>query len=187
MSDSLHEKPNTRPNCVQCNGRNAALVWHVGHLSVGRRAIVLTHLALLAFITIAPGVARAANPWFSIRRELVFADVDAQLQVLVDEHARQRTSRFCVVGETVGRVREAWVYWPAAGKLILWRPDRDNPHAIAGSNRYLDLKKDVVAGDDVGGSTYKLTRTQAAKTIKACTQHGDHYTIAKQIRTGAHG
>jgi hypothetical protein len=146
---------------------------------------IFCSMALLA-TTLAPLAGAAAERWFSIHSRPAFADVQAQLQVVVDEHAQQDKNRFCVVGETVGARAEAWVYWPAGGKLILWRPDRDNPHAIAGSNRYLDLKKDVVAGDDVGGSTYKLTRADADETINACARHGDHYMIAKRPGSNAH-
>jgi hypothetical protein len=132
-------------------------------------------------------VAQAAEHWFSIRGRPEFADVQAQLQVVVDEHARQKTNRFCVVGEMVEGFTEAWVYWPEEGKLILWRPDRDNPHAIAGSNRYLDLKLDVVEGNDVHGSTYRLTRATANEKIRACRQHGEIHTIELPAGSSSHG
>jgi hypothetical protein len=142
---------------------------------------------LLAAILPAPVLAQAAEHWFSIRGRSEFADVQAQLQVVVDEHAHQRTNRFCVVGEAVEGSTEAWVYWPEEGKLILWRPDRDNPHAIAGSKRYLDLKRDVVEGNDVHGSTYRLTRSTADEKIRACGQHGEIHTIELPAGSGAHG
>lgn len=144
-------------------------------------------IASLLAILVCPSLAFAATPWFSVSRKPAFADVLAQLQVVVDEHAEQARNRFCVVGEMVGSSEEAWVYWPDGNRLILWRPDRDNPHAIAGSNRSLDLKRDVVAGNDVGGSTYKLTRAEADETIRACALHGDNYVIEKQSKVAPHG
>ena len=142
---------------------------------------------VLAAVILAPIAVEAVERWFSIRGRPEFADVQAQLQVVVDEHAHQRTNRFCVVGEAVEGSTEAWVYWPDDGKLILWRPDRDNPHAIAGSKRYLDLRRDVIAGDDVHGSTYLLTRATADEKIRACEQHGEAYTVDKQAGSDAHG
>ena len=142
---------------------------------------------LLVLAMLAPVAARTAGHWFSIRGRPEFADVQAQLQVVVDEHAHQRTNRFCVVGEMVEGSTEAWVYWPEEGKLILWRPDRDNPHAIAGSKRYLDLKRDVVEGNDVHGSTYRLTRATADEKIQACRQRGEIHTIELPAGIDAHG
>ncbi len=142
---------------------------------------------LLTAGLLAPIAAYAAERWFSIRGKPYFADVQQQLQVVVDEHADQVTNRFCVVGETVEGSAEAWVYWPEEGKLILWRPDRDDPHAIVGSKRYLDLKHDVVEGSDIRGSTYQLTRATADEKIRACKQHGVVYTIERKIEGNAHG
>lgn len=149
------------------------------------RSLNFACVILIAAASIVPIGARSADRWFSIRGKSDFADVRAQLQVVVDEHAHHRTSKFCVTGETAGDSARAWVYWPDENKLILWRPDQDNPHAIAGSNRYLDLKRDVVEGNDVHGSTYKLTRASANSVIRACKQHGDIYTIARP-QTVAH-
>ena len=145
------------------------------------------YFLLLTAAMLTPIMAQAAEHWFSIRGRPEFADVQVQLQVVVDEHAHQSTNRFCVVGETVEGSTEAWVYWPEDDKLILWRPDRDNPHAIAGSKRYLDLKRDVVDGNDVHGSTYLLTRATADEKVQACKQHGDVYTVEKQAGSDAHG
>jgi len=149
--------------------------------------VTSTRSALLGMALLVPLAAQAAERWFSVRGKTEFSDVEAQLQIVVDEHARQNSNRFCVVGEDVRGVAEAWVYWPQSGKLILWRPDHDNPHAIAGSNRYLDLRRDVVAGDDVHGSTYKLTRATADEKIRACARHGDQYTIQRRASNVAHG
>ncbi len=105
----------------------------------------------------------------------------------MDEHAATTANQFCVVGEKGAGFMEAWVYWPSANKLILWLPDRDNPHAIAGSKRYLDLTRDVVNGTDVHGSTHMLTRATADQKINGCKQHGDTFTIEKTAKGGEHG
>ncbi len=144
-------------------------------------------LCFLVAAHLASAKPEMAGEWFSIKDKPDFADVAEQLQVVVDEHAIQPNNRFCVVGERAGRLIEAWVYWPGDNKLILWLPDRDNPHAIAGSKRYLDLTRDVVDGADVHGSTYKLTRATANQKISACKERGDTFTIEKTARSGGHG
>ena len=144
-------------------------------------------LSCLAATQPAPAQPKSESIWFSVRGKTDFADVAEQLQVVVDEHATTPASQFCVVGERVGSVDEAWVYWPADNKLILWLPDRDNPHAVAGSKRYLDLSRDVVDGADVHGSTYMLTRATANGKIDACKQHGDIFTVEKTARSEGHG
>ncbi len=149
-----------------------------------RRTLIVTGFALALIPTL---FARGAEHWFSIRGRPEFADVQAQLQVVVDEHARHARNRFCVIGERAGSFVEAWVYWPEDGKLILWRPDRDNPHSIVGSNRYLDLMRDVVSGDDAGGSTYKLTRATADGIVRACARQGNEYVVQARPENAGHG
>ena len=146
-----------------------------------------TALSLVTMSHLAVAKPEAASAWFSITGQPDFADVTEQLQVLVDEHASRPANRFCVVGEKAPGFKEAWVYWPDDNKLILWLPDRDNPHAIAGSKRYLDLTRDVVDGTDMHGSTYRLTRATANQKIDACKLHGETFTVIKTARSGGHG
>ena len=147
----------------------------------------LSLAGMLIFCLMGGGLAHAEEHWFPISSNVDFADVRAQLQVVVDEHAHQRQNSFCVVGEGSSGDEEAWVYWPQENKLILWLPDRDNPHAIAGSKRYLDLSRDVVAGNDVHGSTYLMTRQAVREKIQACRQHGEIYSVDKPARGAGHG
>jgi hypothetical protein len=141
----------------------------------------------LIFCLMGDSLAHAAEHWFAISSNADFADVRAQLHVVVDEHAHQKQNRFCVVGEGASGDDEAWVYWPQENKLILWLPDRDNPHAIAGSKRYLDLSRDVVAGNDVNGSTYLMTRQTVREKIQACRQHGEVYSVDKPASGAGRG
>ena len=152
-----------------------------------RIAFVALALSLVTTTYLASAKPETVGTWFSVKGKSDFAAAAAQLQVVVDEHATMPTNRFCVVGERTGSLEEAWVYWPGDNKLTLWLPDRDNPHAIAGSKRYLDLTRDVVDGADVHGSTYKLTRATANEKIKACKQRGDIFTIERKARSEGHG
>ena len=142
--------------------------------------------SLLVFLA-SGALAQAGGHWFPIGSEADFADVHAQLQVVVDEHAHRAENRFCVVGQWTGAEEEAWVYWRQENKLILWLPDKDNPHAIAGSEPYLNLTRDVVADDDVHGSTYLMTRRTVDEKIRACRQPGETYLIGKSAGEAAHG
>ena len=144
-------------------------------------------IAALLIALMGSAVAQSNDHWFRIGTNPDFADVRAQLQVVVDEHARRAENRFCVVGQGTGAEEEAWVYWRQENKLILWLPDKDNPHAIAGSKRYFDLTRDVVAGNDVHGSTYLMNRRTVDEKIRACRQHGETYLIEKSTGEAAHG
>lgn len=163
--------------------RTDAAVFHLYETASCRRAIPIGLLCLL----MGSGLSQAGPHWFAISADADFADVRAQLQVVVDEHAHQTRNRFCVVGEGATGDATAWVYWPQQNKLILWLADKDNPHAIAGSKRYLDLGHDVVAENDVQGSTYLMTRQTAREKIQACRQHGETYLIDKPTGQAGHG
>lgn len=139
-------------------------------------------VVLLAFVMFAmptPGAA-SASQWFSVRRDPLFADVRAQLQVLSDEDGRTPDNRFCVVGERVDGGKQAYVHWLTRNRLILWEPQQGNPRAIAGSRRNLDLGRDVVTGNDVAGSTYMLTRASANRIIRACQKAGTRYRLTRK-------
>ena len=120
-----------------------------------------------------------ARTWFPIAGDAGFSNVREELQILVDEKAHRTTNRFCVVGSAAGRYRSAYVHWPQENKLILWEP-QDTPRAMIRSRRYLDLKDDVVKGDDVGTSTYMITRSEAKETIDACRRVGARYVVTRR-------
>ena len=138
-------------------------------------------------LLLAPVGTRATIRWFPVGTNQWFADVHAQLQVLVDKNGRRETNRLCVVGEEADGVLQAYVYWPEESKLILWVPDRYDSQAIVHSRRYLDLKRDVVEGDDVHGSTYLLTRATANSKIRACQRFGTTYRLERRAGSGTHG
>ena len=133
--------------------------------------------ALLVIAVPASATDSDGSRWFQISRNPAFADVQRQLQVLVDADARVSRNRFCVVGQTADGYAQAYVYWPTNSKLILWEP-QDSPRAILGSRRYLDLRRDVREGD-AGGSSYVLTRKFLNEVISACRRTGRDFLITR--------
>lgn len=99
--------------------------------------------------------------------------------MLVNVNGRQKTNQFCVIGQKGDTSVQAYVYWPTEQKLILWVPHLYDNEALVTSDRYLDLKRDVVDGNDVHGSTYLVTRSFVNAALKACQEHGEKFTIHK--------
>ncbi len=134
----------------------------------------------IAFAALATSCAAHTGwAWVSIRHVPAFSDVRAQLQMLVNVNGRQKTNQFCVIGQKDDTSVQAYVYWPTEQKLILWVPHLYDNEALVTSDRYLDLKRDVVDGNDVHGSTYLVTRSFVNAALKACQEHGEKFTIHK--------
>ena len=121
--------------------------------------------------------AYAASEWVSIKPLPGFNAVQAQLQALVDKNGRETVNHLCVIGQKDGAHFQAEVYWPSENKLILWIPNINDPETLIHSKRYVDLKRDV--RDNVGTSTYLLSRSFVDETLKACASKGDHFTVDK--------
>ena len=152
------------------------------------RLTTLRSGTLIALIFLAgSAIAKQAERWFAIHNDSAFVDVVPQLQVLVNAEGHARTNRFCIVGQQVGADRQAYVYWSTDDKLILWEPQTDNPRAILASRRFLDLHKDVAEDNEVGGSTYRVTRRFVATTLAACRLYGTKFMIQRTGKPPFHG
>lgn len=140
---------------------------------------------LIAYGAVAAGYlavsipANAAFNWVSIKTLSGFDDAKAQLQTLVDRNGHQRMNRFCIIGQKDEKHFQAEVYWLSENKLILWVPNVNDPATLIHSRRYLDLKRDVRA--DIGTSTYLLSKSFVAETLKACSSEGEHFIIDKDM------
>ncbi|RZF63576.1 hypothetical protein EWE75_15465 [Sphingomonas populi] len=114
----------------------------------------------------------------SLKGVRYFEPMEMYLQRVVDRNGKRNA--ICVVGESTGEpVPNAMVYWPIERKLILWEASVDDPDPISRSRRYLDIRRDVVLGDDVHGSTYLVTRKWVDQVIAACKRYGTSFTIIK--------
>ncbi len=125
--------------------------------------------------------AAAASQWVSIKTLPGFSDVQDQLQALVNENGHDLINNLCVVGEKNGNNFQAEVYWPEENKLILWVPNINDPKTLIHSNRYLDLLSDV--RNNVGTSSYLVSRSFVKKVLSACREKGDHFVIKKRMDT----
>lgn len=107
----------------------------------------------------------------------------------------RRFQHFCVVGyrpATVAKpagaarstaqtneVEFAWVYWRERNALILWEPTThfEDSEPIY-SRRVIDLEQDVVATEEeVGGSTYLVTRRWVDGVLSDCSRYGTQHSL----------
>ncbi|MGI4792789.1 MAG: hypothetical protein ACRYG8_01645 [Janthinobacterium lividum] len=147
---------------------------------------LIAYGAVAAGCLAVPVPANAAFDWVSIETLPGFDDARAQLQSLVDRNGHHRMNRFCVIGQKDGTHFQAEVYWLSENKLILWVPNINDAATLIHSRRYLDLRRDVRT--NIGTSTYLLSKSFVAETLKACASEGEHFIIEKDMpRVPDHG
>ena len=85
-----------------------------------------------------------------------------------------------------GGYHSVLVYWKENNALILWEPGRgfnrqgspDPKYDLADSRRYWRLNKDVVPTlDDVGGSSFLITKRDARRWVRDCIRYGVRYVV----------
>ena len=146
-------------------------------------------VALLAVLLFGACEGSPTGEVFSVEGLPAYAHARDSLQTLVDEEGEQPTNRFCVVGlvDEDGN-RTVWVHWQEANALILWEPytadaGEEQRQDLVRSRRQLDLARDVVAaGDDVQGSTYRVTRAWVDQTLDACGRAGSRFVVEQTER-----
>jgi hypothetical protein len=110
------------------------------------------------------------------------------LKELVAQHGRAKRNHLYVGRVEVlgGGYHSALVYWKENNALVLWEPGRGsnrqgNPEAkydLSASRRYWRLDKDVVPTlNDVGGSSYLITRQDAHRWVRDCIRNGVRYMV----------
>jgi hypothetical protein len=119
------------------------------------------------------------------------ANVVPALKKLVTERGKSKKNHFYV-----GRVEmlesgyhSVLVYWKENQALVLWEPGRgSNPQGypdpkfdLAYSRRYWELDKDVVPTlDEVGGSSFLITRKDARRWVRDCVSYGARYVVNRK-------
>jgi hypothetical protein len=142
----------------------------------------------IAIVIFLAGSARAQYPtettkFFSIRGDKGYPYCQEQLQNLVQRKGKAPVNHISVIGyKYADGNRNAWVYWPEGNSIILWDATRyEYPDQLSMSDRYLDLKKDVVPTEkDIHGSTYLVSADWVQRIRKDCAAHGDHFVIYKK-------
>ena len=114
----------------------------------------------------------------SVKGVAGFENPEKLLRQLVLTKRGGSYNTFCILGfEDSAGIRLAWVYWKEGRALILWEPATPQT-PLSLSQRYLDLRKDVVESEaELKGSTYLVTRAWVNETVSACSKIGDKYTI----------
>lgn len=115
----------------------------------------------------------------SITENPDYADVRTQLLVLVNIFADSKINHFCVVANHDPANEAALVYWANQHQLITWNPG-EKLLTLVDSRNPLDLQHDVVSNsDEVGSSTYLVTRDWLNGILGDCRKFGNAYTIVK--------
>jgi hypothetical protein len=142
------------------------------------------HLFVSALVLAWAGPALAQEgTFFSVRNHRHYPEPEKRLEVLVRARGSQKLNHFCAIGYRLpGGSEVAWVLWEEGKAVILWEgsADPEYPVELALSRRYLDLDKDVVAtAEEVGSSTYLVTREWVKGITRDCEAHGDKFVVTK--------
>ncbi len=115
------------------------------------------------------------------------------LRELVASRGKTRTNHFFVgpVEELDGGHSSVLVFWKENNALVLWESQRgfsgsgpDARYDLSQSRRYWRLNKDVVPTlDDVGGSSFLITKRMARTWLRDCLRYGSRYTINRRDPT----
>jgi len=93
-----------------------------------------------------------------------------------------------------GGYNSVLVYWKENNALVLWEPgsgfnrqgNPDPKYDLANSRRYWRLDKDVVPTlDDVGGSSFLITRQDARRWVRDCVRHGVRFVVDRKAQSNA--
>jgi hypothetical protein len=131
----------------------------------------------------------------SVRQHPYYAaQVLPALKELVVQRGKARVNHFYVgrVEVLEGGYHSVLVYWVENRALVLWEPgrgynregDSDPKYDLADSRRYWRLDKDVVPTlNDVGGSSFLITRKDARKWVRDCIRYGVRYVVNRYTQS----
>jgi hypothetical protein len=134
-------------------------------------------LALLFGWSISPAAWADAPSVISLQSDPDFADVQTQLQALVNTMGFHKTNHFCIITYAAPKGDSAndvvpFIYWPTQNKFIEWKDD-----VILNEIHYFDLTRDILP--DGSSSIDYLTRSGVNHLIHDCRARGDNYKIIK--------
>ncbi len=127
-------------------------------------------------------MAATSSVWSKIGNDPYFQDWQAQIARMVEGVDARPVNHVCVVGwQKAGDadLQQAYVIWPEQHRLITWMPSTE-PNSLANETHVLDLKTDVVPREqDVGGSTYLVTRAWVENVERQCRRFGTELLFRK--------
>lgn len=142
-------------------------------------------VVLAALLNATPTLATPPSVWSKIGNDPSFQDWQAQIARMVAAGDNRTTNHVCVVGwrkKSETDLQQAYVIWPEQHRLITWMPSTE-PNSLADETHLLDLKTDVVASEqEIGGSTYLVTRAWVANIERQCHRYGTELLFEKKAR-----
>lgn len=153
------------------------MIWKLPRMRLCSWTAVMTVITCTCSI---PVMAGSGDHWTKIQKNNGFKGWEKELHRIVQKDADQAENTFCVVVDQKESDLKAYVYWPQKSRLIIWGPSNDEISNLDQAGEPLDLKHDVVATqDDIGSSTYLVTRTWVSNILSACRRYGTTLTIDK--------
>jgi hypothetical protein len=156
----------------------------------------LLHLFVVIFLISAPALAQSKiNRKISVQQHPYYRkNVIPALEELVASRGKTRTNHFYIgrVEEFDGGHSSVLVFWKENNALVLWESQRGfgrdgNPDArydLSQSRRYWRLDKDVVPTlDDVGWSSFLITKHDARTWVHDCVRYGRRFVIKRTARS----
>ncbi|MDD0844914.1 hypothetical protein [Pseudomonas sp. Gutcm_11s] len=128
-----------------------------------------------------PSIYAGMNARFDPAHEARYRQPEAQLRLLLAyQGAHTRTNHFCLLGYRWPHGLEfVSVHWREGRMILRWHGEADwsADFLSAVVSDGIDLETGVIDADDVGGSTFLVTRRGAEGTLEDCRQHGREYVI----------
>ena len=154
------------------------------------------HLFVVVFLIAAPTLAQSKiNGQISVQQHPYYRkNVIPALKELVASRGKTRNNHFYVgrVEEFDGGHSSVLVFWKENNALVLWESQRgfgrdgkaDARYDLSQSRRYWRLDKDVVPTlDDVGWSSFLITKQDARTWVRDCVRYGTRYVIHRTARS----
>jgi hypothetical protein len=154
------------------------------------------HLFVVVLLVAAPTLAQQkTNPKIPVQQHPYYRrNVIPALKELVASRAKSRTNHFYVgrVEEFDGGHSSVLVFWKENNALVLWESQRgfgrdgkpDARYDLSQSRRYWRLDKDVVPTlEDVGWSSFLITKQDARTWVRDCVRYGTLYVIHRTARS----
>jgi hypothetical protein len=126
---------------------------------------------------------------FNVEATSGFKPVQSALKALLEKQRVTNTRQhLCVIGYINDRdagaapTKMAWVHWREKNQLIYWGAAAKgfaSKETLLRSRRTLDLSADVVpTDDDIGGSTYLVSKPWVEALLKDCKARGKSYAVS---------
>lgn len=151
--------------------------WH----GLGGAMLLAASLGAGAAEDFGPSIYAGMNARFDPATEARYRQPEAELRLLLAyQGANTRTNHFCLLGYRWPHGLEfVSVHWREGRMILRWHGGTDWAEDLLVSvvSHGIDLETGVIDADDVGGSTFLVTKRGAEGTLEDCRRHGREYVI----------